>query len=66
MALVSNWKLRGKDLNLRPLGYEPLFPMGVLVISTISVSSISVYFGLFWRVGPRFAPALAPGPIVNL
>ena len=34
--------------------------MGVLVISTISVSSISVYFGLFWRVGPRFAPALAP------
>ena len=38
--------------------------MDVLVISTISVSSISVYFGLFWRVGPRFAPALAPvGPI---
>src|SRR2546422_9151421 len=53
-------QLRGKDLNLRPLGYEPLFLMGVLVISTISVSSNSVYLGLFWAVGPRFAPALAP------
>jgi len=59
-GLFSRPKLRGKDLNLRPLGYEPLFLMGVLVISTISVSSISVYFGLFWCVGPRFAPALAP------
>src|SRR5437016_11608104 len=63
MALVSNWKLRGKDLNLRPLGYEPLFPMDVLVISAISVSSISVYFGLFWRIGPVLPPRWPRGTI---
>jgi hypothetical protein len=35
-------QLRGKDLNLRPLGYEPEFSLDATIISTTSVSSFGV------------------------
>jgi hypothetical protein len=34
-GLFSRLKLRGKDLNLRPLGYEPEIGLDALVDSTI-------------------------------
>ena len=57
-AYSAALRLRGKDLNLRPLGYEPIKTLDALVVSTTHMVSISVYFGLFGTFCPRFAPAV--------